>query len=103
MSNSITSETLKGMIKSALLKHLHLRDSDNLLMSYIWSKELIEHNKPTETHLFREFLIDFIEGRHTSAESVRRTRQLVQKLFPETRGEKYNARLKKGEQIKKSI
>jgi hypothetical protein len=46
-------------------------------------------------HSFREFGIDFIKGQYADPESIRRSRQKIQELYPDLRGKNYNIKINK--------
>lgn len=67
------------------------RDNDNILIARIWFDEMTnDERKDSAT----QFLINFSEGRYSSAESIRRCRQKLQEDFPGLRGKSYLQRKK---------
>ena len=79
---------------TAKVKHLltikpHLRDSDERLIATIWyhEAELLEGDKSAV-----DLLNHFVDGRLSSTESIRRSRQKIQEDFPNLRGQAYKKR-----------
>lgn len=89
---------IKEAVTSLLEKHPHLRDNDNKLIATIWRLEVGKENIDGLSAL--GFLIYVAEGRLSSAESIRRSRQKIQEDRPELRGTNYNKRQKKGIETK---
>ncbi len=65
------------------------RDNDNMLIAKVWFDEMSNAQKTEPTV---QFLIDFSEGKYSSAESILRCRQKLQQEFPGLRGKSYMAR-----------
>lgn len=65
------------------------RDNDNMLIAKVWFDEMSNAQKSEPTV---QFLIDFSEGKYSSAESIRRCRQKLQQEYPGLRGRSYMAR-----------
>lgn len=65
------------------------RDNDNMLIAKVWFDEMSNDQKTEPTV---QFLIDFSEGKYSSAESIRRCRQKLQQEYPGLRGRSYMAR-----------
>lgn len=92
---------IKKEVKRLLEKFPHLRNSDNKLIATIWQKEI---GKDEEKNLRSKqltafcFLEAFANGQHTSPESIRRARQLIQEKNIDLRGTSYKA--KKIRQVK---
>lgn len=94
-------KNIKSEVRRLLEKFPHLRDSDNKLIATIWGKELgADKSKQTSTYCFLEA---FASGKHTSPESVRRCRQLIQEQHPELRGLSYKKRKVKAKEFRKEI
>lgn len=69
----------------AVLKNdTEARDNDRILWSRIWRAELCIFGG--------DFMDNFISGKLTHPESIRRVRQKIQEKHPELRGERYNMR-----------
>ena len=83
---------LKNRIHKLLLENPELRDNDNALIFKIWTETHPELIKP-RCQVW-EFFSWFNSNLLTPTESIRRTRQQVQALYPDTRGEKYYKRRK---------
>ena len=90
------NKKLKERVKDLLVNQIDTRDNDNLLISQIWLDEGVPENSIY-------FLIKYSQGGFTSAESIRRTRQLLQADNENLRGEKYNERQRKGEEVRQTI
>jgi len=94
------NETIKIKVKDLLVKHPHLRDSDNKLIASIWYNESEQSLHNITAH---QFLKNFCAGYHSSPESIRRIRQKIQEQEVELRGKSYKERKEKSLTIKKQI
>jgi len=90
------NKKLKERVKDLLVNQIDTRDNDNLLISQIWLDEGVPVNSI-------DFLIKYSKGGFTSAESIRRARQKLQEEHENLRGEKYNERQRKGEEVRQTI
>ena len=90
------NKKLKERVKDLLVNQIDTRDNDNLLISQIW----LEEGVPEKSVYF---LIKYSKGGFTSAESIRRARQKLQEEHENLRGEKYNERQRKGEEVRQTI
>lgn len=90
------NKKLKERVKEWLVNQIDTRDNDNLLISQIWLDEGVPVNSI-------DFLIKYSKGGFTSAESIRRARQKLQEEHENLRGEKYNERQRKGEEVRQTI
>ena len=90
------NEKLKERVKRLLTEQIETRDNDNLLISQIW----LEEGVPLESI---NFLVKYSKGGFTSAESIRRARQKLQEENESLRGEKYNERQRRGEEVRQTI
>ena len=90
------NKDVKERVEELLVNQIDTRDNDNLLISLIWIRE----GAPLDTN---SFLIKYSNGGFTSAETIRRTRQLLQADNENLRGEKYNERQRKGEEVRQTI
>ena len=90
------NEKLKQRVKRLLTEQIETRDNDNLLISQIW----LDEGVPLESI---NFLVKYSKGGFTSAESIRRTRQQLQEKHENLRGEKYNERQRRGEEVRQTI
>tara|TARA_R110002020_G_scaffold275445_1_gene490651 strand:+ start:373 stop:699 length:327 start_codon:yes stop_codon:yes gene_type:complete len=79
-----------------ILKRTELaRKSDNVLMYELWTEDM-EILHQGNGYTLQTFFNDFISGRLTNTESVRRVRQQLQAKYPELRDkETYEARMKR--------
>ena len=90
------NKKLKERVKELLVNQIDTRDNDNSLISQIWLDEGVPVNSI-------DFLIKYSKGGFTSAESIRRARQKLQEEHESLRGEKYNERQRKGEEVRQTI
>jgi hypothetical protein len=94
---------VKDRVKALLVKHPHLRDSDNKLIATIWKQDLYNLNLNPNDILAITFLNLYSQQNLTNSESIRRVRQKIQEENPELRGTVNEARQKEGEAIRKEI
>lgn len=94
---------VKGKVRAQLTKHRPNRDDDNKLIANIWFNDLkaLGYN-PTEISAFKMLQL-FSTGDLSNPESIRRSRQQLQRLHPELRGEKYVERKSKEEDVKDEL
>lgn len=79
----------KSKVRNLLIKKPHLRDDDNKLIASIWYNEAnIKMTKISG----EDFLHLLADGKLTSSESIRRSRQKIQEDEPDLRGESYKKR-----------
>lgn len=74
-------------VSKLLISFPHLKDDDNRLIATFWYREFGIKDASAEA-----FLKQLAEGKLTSAETIRRSRQKLQEEFPALRGIKYNER-----------
>lgn len=84
--------TIMAKVKALLKSNKSLRDNDRALCVAIW-----------KTESAGQFLNAYLTGKLTNAESIRRTRQLVQEINPTLRGKNYGKRKKLAEEVRTSI
>jgi len=94
---------VKDRVKALLVKHPHLRDSDNKLIATIWGMDLFNKNLRPDDITGKEFLIFYSREELTNAETIRRVRQKLQEENPELRGTVNEARQEQGESVRKNI
>ena len=94
MLNSI--KKTKDKVEFLLTNYPQLRDDDNKLISKIWYEE-------SSAYTFKEFLIEFGNGKRTSPEAIRRARQKLQEHNPHLRGQLYNKRHQNGATVTAGI
>ena len=94
---------VKDRVKALLVKHPHLRDSDNKLIATIWKQDLI--NKGLNLYLTStyDFLNLYSVEAFTNAETIRRVRQKIQEENPELRGAVNDKRHEQAEEVRKEI
>ena len=84
-------ENIKDTVTSILKEDARTRDNDNLLMLKVWT---LQNPRLTDnSYSFFEWGKDFMQGKYSSPESIRRTRQLIQASTASLRG--YNASVNK--------
>jgi hypothetical protein len=79
------------------------RDNDNKLTAVIWANDLRQQGKDANLLTAQGFMKMYYDGKLTNAESIRRKRAEIQKLCPELRGEMYEKRRSKQDEIKKDL
>ncbi len=94
---------VKDRVKALLVKHPHLRDSDNRLIATIWKYDLINMNLSHYRISGYDFLVLYSEGKLTNAETIRRVRQKLQEENPELRGTVNDLRKQQAEEVRKDI
>jgi hypothetical protein len=94
---------IKDRVKALLVKHPHLRDSDNRLIATVWRFELEKHKIDPQVLTALEFLYFYAQEQLTNSETIRRVRQKLQEENPELRGTVNEARQKEGEEVRKQI
>ena len=90
------NKKLKERVRQLLIEQPQTRDNDNLLIAQIW----LDEGVPSESVVF---LVKYSKGGFTSAESIRRSRQKLQYENESLRGETYNERQRKGEEVRQTI
>jgi hypothetical protein len=91
-------ESTKKRVLECLRQWPDLRDSDERLIVHIWRSEI-----PYQKLSGEEVLRIMANGTLTNTESIRRSRQLIQKDNPELRGKSYVHRQKKSQDVAKVI
>jgi CMP-N-acetylneuraminic acid synthetase len=94
---------IKDRVKALLVKHPHLRDSDNRLIANIWNQDLLLMGLNKENITGNKFLVLYATNELTNAETIRRVRQKIQEENPDLRGTVNEARQKEGEEVRKTI
>jgi hypothetical protein len=84
----LLKKTVVQIVKHILTVSTNSRDDDSFILVTIWNKECDALGIDTR----KGFLNAYYKKKLTSAESIRRTRQKLQELYPELRGEKYEDR-----------
>lgn len=93
------SVPLNNKIKQLLISHPELRDDDILLMAAVWSQEIENLLEIRMSYFFYMLSNKML----TSPESIRRTRQHVQKEWPKTRGLLYKNRHSHAKTVKETL
>ena len=89
------------IIKALLTQYTDLRDSDDMLVAWIWKTQVDKMNYPQLSA--DKFLQMMAKGMFPSSETITRTRRKVQEENPELRGKKYNERQAKQSIVKKDL
>ena len=84
-------QTLFDKTKNLLISKPELRDNDELLAVAFWIQELKKDGLTLDIPL-KIFFERYQSGKHTTADSVTRTRQMCNLKHVETRGKLYQAR-----------
>jgi len=90
---------LKSLVKVLLIKNLYARDNDIVLMDLVWNHQ----NKNIKFTSYNQFINELKNDVFFNPESIRRARQKVQELYPETRGIVYFERRKMQNEIKEIL
>ena len=92
------SKNLQETVESTLENDVKSRDSDMRLIALIWHKEL---------GVLRDKCMPLLElmayNKVTNFESISRCRRKLQELHPDLRGDKYNARHDKQQEMKDDL
>lgn len=88
----------KDKVKHYLEHHPKTRDSDAMLVALFWF-----HEVNTEELSAKEFLKLVSSEKVTSAETIRRNRQLLQAEFPHLEGTKAKRRKKEEKEVRNEI
>lgn len=94
---------VSNRVKKLLEDYPHLRDNDLQLISNIWYKDLKNKGFNPESLSTKDFLKLFSYGEFTNPESIRRSRQVLQKNFKHLQGNNYKDRHKHQEKIKEQL
>ena len=89
------------IIKALLTQYTDLRDSDDMLVAWIWKTQVDKMNYPQLSA--DKFLQMMAKGMFPSSETITRTRRKVQEENPELRGKKYNQRQANQTKVKKDL
>jgi hypothetical protein len=89
---------IKVTVQFLITKYPHLRDSDSKLIATVWHNQIKNKTMPV-----MEFLNLIADGKLVNPESIRRSRQLLQKNNPELRGTVYNNKSQLGSEFKDKI
>lgn len=87
-------KNVKDTVEKILIEKPAFRDSDNLLIAYIWYGEAVKNNPDLSA---KDLLGNYARGELTNAEAIRRARQKIQEETPALRGTNYKGR--KAEEI----
>lgn len=91
---------LEPQVELMLRQYPRLRDDDNAL--YINLVILTDETLKTDVSV-NYFFANFVHGKYPSFESVSRARRKVQEKFEELRGDKYNKRKEKEQEVRQGI
>jgi hypothetical protein len=98
----IASRKTQALVKSLLTEHPSLRESDERLIANIWYKE-VKQITQKENATALELLKLLSEKKLTNSESIRRSRQKTQELYPELRGKNYKKRKEETAVVKENL
>lgn len=93
----ITKELVEGL----LTQYTDLRDSDEMLVAWIWKLETDKLNYPQLSA--DKFFQMMAKGMFSSSETITRLRRKIQEENPSLRGKKYVERQAKQEKVKKEL
>ena len=91
----------KEVVEKLLHQYIDLRDSDEMLIAWIWKTQVDRMNYPQLSA--DKFLQMLAVGRFPSSETITRLRRKCQEETPELRGKKYNERQAKQELVKRDL
>lgn len=91
----------KDKVEFLLTEFPHLRDSDERTIASFWYWELGADN--IENMSAKELLQAYVDGRLTSAETIRRCRQKLQEQKVELRGSNYVVRKEEGDEFNHEV
>jgi len=96
------TKSIQERVKAHLQKTKFLRDSDPKLITRIWAEDIKKSGIQTPIALDKlEEMIS--EGKITNGETIRRSRQKIQKENPELRGKNYRGRQSHQTTVKKDL
>lgn len=91
--------TVKEKVLWWLQNNERCRESDEYLIACIWYNECGNTKLITAFH----FLGQFTQGKFSSPESIRRSRQKYQELMPELRGKNYKVKQDEQANVKQEL
>lgn len=101
----LRDKNLKNRIIQILTNLPHCRDSDSRLIANIWQRQAIAKVGIERYMSMRpdDLLKLFVQGKLSSPESIRRTRQKIQERYPMLRGENYQIRQNHQSKVKQEV
>jgi hypothetical protein len=81
---------IRATVKELLYKFPKTRDDDRLLILKVWAEQ--DPDLKHDSYSFRRFAYKYLDYKFADTESIRRSRQILQKEYPELQGEKYKQR-----------
>jgi len=100
---AVRIKDVQKRVKALLEQDRLLADNDSKLITMIWDQDLIILGYDRSLLCF-QFLTIYAENKLTSAESVRRSRQICECSYPNLRGDTYNIRHgKKAKDVKEEV
>ena len=95
-------KNVENKVKEVLTENQEARDNDMLLISLVWAKEINPFN--FNNMIVSDFLSLMARYKISHATSIIRSRQKLQELYSEYRGDNYNKRHYKHEpEVRKEI
>ena len=88
----------KRKVEKVLTEYPETRDSDKLLQLAIWRM----FDKMPDKFTYNAFKVWYLT-KATNAETIRRDRQILQKMYPHLRGTRYGQKQQAGKQVKMNI
>jgi hypothetical protein len=93
-------QNCRTLVKQLLERHPHLRDNDEKLCANYWYIEANLHFREMSAY---DFIQMYAERQITLADSITRMRRKVQEETPELRGQLWEKRHKKEEEVKEYL
>lgn len=97
------TDKIQNKVHQLLIQYEDMRDSDSMLIAWMWNLELEEKGYITSNLPAYKFLTMMSKGQVTSSESIRRVRQKLQADHKELRGKKYEQRLANQQKVKENL
>jgi len=87
-------------VEDILRRYPQAKDNDNILVALYWWDELENNPHQIDREKFKLFLSYFREGNVTMPDTITRARRKLQNDKKSLRGDKYNARKKRAENVR---
>lgn len=94
--------SIKGKVEELLRAYVSYRDNDHILITTIWRNQLIEKGLDQSASI-NQFAGYLVNGVLSNPESIRRSRQKLQEIHPELRGDLWYARHKYQNEVRKEL
>jgi uncharacterized phage-like protein YoqJ len=86
------------LVAEILVKDIKARDDDNILLIKVWKRQRMK-----ESMTFKQFKYNLIMGKLGLAETIMRSRRLIQEKYPSLRGKMYAERHSAEELLKNQM